>query len=57
MGRKMLCVILVLAVAVFWGIASAGPNVRPGKWEITAETEIGGMPMSIPAVAHTQCDE
>jgi hypothetical protein len=37
------------------GTAFAGPNFNPGKWEITTQTEMAGMPGMIPAVTHTQC--
>ncbi len=55
MGRKIFWVIPVLSVAMFCGTAFGGPNMKPGKWEITTETEMTGMPMSIPALTHTQC--
>ena len=29
--------------------------MKPGKWEITTQTEMEGMPMSIPPITHTQC--
>lgn len=35
------------------GIAWAGPNMNPGKWEITTKTEMPGMPEQ--AITHTQC--
>jgi len=55
MGKKLFSASLLLSVAMFWGIAFAGPNVKPGKWEITTKTEMTGMPMTIPPVTHTQC--
>ena len=42
----------------FFSPAFAEPNMNPGKWEITIETEMVGMPdMNIPPVTHTQCLE
>ena len=56
MDRKTFWVISVfLSVTMFWGIAFGGPNMKPGKWEITTETEMTGMPMKMPAFTHTQC--
>ena len=55
MGKKMLSMSLLLSIAMLCGVAFAGPNVKPGKWEITTTTEMTGMPMRIPPVTHTQC--
>lgn len=35
------------------GITLAGPNMNPGKWEITTKTEMAGMPAQ--SITHTQC--
>ena len=37
------------------GVAVSEPNLNDGLWEITAEVEMQGMPMKMPAVTHTQC--
>ncbi len=55
MGKKVFSASLLLSIAMSFAIAFAGPNVKPGKWEITTTTEMTGMPMSIPPVTHTQC--
>jgi len=36
-------------------IAFADPDIKEGKWEITAKMEMPGMPMEMPAVIFTQC--
>ena len=56
MVKKMFFPAAVLLITLCLGSAfAAGPNMNPGKWEITTQTEMAGMPMSIPAVTHTQC--
>ncbi|KPJ97879.1 MAG: hypothetical protein AMK71_12325 [Nitrospira bacterium SG8_35_4] len=36
-------------------ITFAGPDIKEGRWEITAKMEMPGMPMEMPAVIFTQC--
>lgn len=49
---------VVMVSVFFFGPAFAEPNMNPGKWEITIETEMVGMPdMNVPPVTHTQCLE
>ncbi len=56
MVNKMFMMAVVFLVTLCLGTAfAAGPNMNPGKWEITTQTEMEGMPMSMPAVTHTQC--
>ncbi len=55
MNRKMFLIATVCFMAIFLGVAFAGPNMNPGKWEITTKTEMAGMPGMIPPVTHTQC--
>lgn len=35
------------------GITLAGPNMNPGKWEITTKTKMAEMPAQ--SITHTQC--
>ncbi|MCJ7819850.1 MAG: DUF3617 domain-containing protein [Bacteroidales bacterium] len=56
MVKKMFMMAAVFSITLFLGAAfAAGPNMNPGKWEITTQTEMTGMPMSLPPVTHTQC--
>ena len=56
MTRKVCVLGIVLMFTCFWGAAFAGPNLNPGKWEITTETEMVGMGgMSVPPQTHIQC--
>lgn len=55
MNRKMFFTAVVFVLALSLGTAFAGPNLNPGKWEITTQTEMAGMPGMIPPVTHTQC--
>ena len=56
MVKKMFIPAAVLFITLCLSTAfAAGPNMNPGKWEITTQTEMTGMPMSIPPVTHTQC--
>ena len=45
----------VFSIALSFGVAFAGPNLNPGKWEITTKTEMVGMSMNMPLQTHTQC--
>jgi len=56
MVKKSVMLVLVFTISMCLGTAlAAGPNMKPGKWEITTQTEMDGMAMSIPPVTHTQC--
>lgn len=55
MVRKTFLSVFVLTIALSVATAFAGSNLTPGKWEITTETEMVGMPMKPPPVTHTQC--
>ena len=58
MTKKVLFIGIVFSITFFWGVAFAGLNMNPGKWEITTETEMVGMAgMNVPPVTHTQCLE
>lgn len=51
-GKKALITLvgfITLSVCTVW----AGPHMNPGKWEITAETQMAGMPPQ--KVTHIQC--
>jgi hypothetical protein len=46
----------MLAILLMAIPAAAGPNINPGLWEFTTETQMqGGGNMQVPAETHTQC--
>ena len=56
MVKKTVMFVVVFLITLYLGVAfAAGPNMNPGKWEITTQTEMAGMSMSIPPVTFTQC--
>jgi hypothetical protein len=50
---RMLGTVLVAAVACALPCVAEGPTVNPGEWQITAKTEMTGMPMEMPAQTTT----
>ena len=56
MTRKVLFSGIVFALALSLIAQVQGPDIKPGKWEFTTQTEMVGMPnMGIPPVTFTQC--
>lgn len=53
MTRKTVLIAIIASLALVTGYAWAGPQMNPGKWEITTKTEMAGMPPQ--TVTHTQC--
>ena len=48
--------IIIIGISVICShITFAEPNMKEGQWEITAKTEMRGMPMAMPPVKFTQC--
>ena len=47
-------VTIVSAAAVSWTVFGQGP-VRDGRWEVTTEMEMPGMPMKMPPMKTVQC--
>jgi hypothetical protein len=45
----------LLTVLVAAGDAAAQNPMRPGRWEVTMQMEMPGMPMQMPATKTTQC--
>ena len=55
MKARILLIVLGSTIAMFVGSAFAEPNINPGLWEITTETEMVGMQgMNVPPQTHTQ---
>ena len=47
---------IVLFLTLMCGTAIADPNMNPGQWQITTQTEMEGMSgMNIPPVTYSQC--
>ena len=56
MKNRTLIPTLLLTILLMAGPAFAGPNINPGLWEFTTETQMqGGGAMQVPAETHTQC--
>ncbi len=56
MKTRNFLIIFISMMTIFTGNAFAEPNINPGLWEITTETEMVGMPgMKVPPQTHTQC--
>lgn len=55
MFKRISSVGIIILITFFTSLLYAGPNMNPGKWEITYETEMPGMPMKMPSVKITQC--
>jgi hypothetical protein len=52
----MRIVVIVLAVTITASSAIAQTNpMRPGRWEMTMQMEMPGMPMAMPAMKNTRC--
>lgn len=50
-------IIITSAVVLFFiaAIFAASNNMKEGKWEISMDMEMAGLPFKMPAVIHTQC--
>jgi hypothetical protein len=56
MKTHMLFPALIAVVLLMTGLAGAGPNINPGLWEFTTETQMQGAGnMQVPSETHTQC--
>ena len=55
MVKRIFSLGLAFSIIFSMGTAFASPKFKPGKWEITTETEMVGMPMKMPPQTHTQC--
>ena len=53
MKYKCIAIGMLVSAALLVGHAWAGPQMNPGKWEITTKTEMAGMPPQ--SITHTQC--
>jgi len=49
--RSFISIVGVILLSA--GVTLAGPDMNPGKWEITTKTEMPGMPGQ--SITHTQC--
>ncbi len=52
MKKRMTLSALLLG---FSQLCPAGPDVKPGLWEITSQVEMSGIPVQVPSVTKTEC--
>ncbi len=52
---RIAAIFIIIISAVSVSYVSAGVDMKDGKWEITTQMEMPGMPMAMPAFTHTQC--
>ena len=55
--RAMILGVMIASGIVFNACSSSpsGPDFTPGKWSITSESEVQGMPMQMPETTFEQC--
>jgi uncharacterized protein DUF3617 len=53
--KLMPVVVAALAFAAIASDAAAQNPMRPGRWEVTAQMDMPGMPVQMPAMKNTQC--
>ena len=51
--KRFLLLICVAALAL--PLFAADSPMKPGKWQITVQTEMSGMPVQLPPVTMTEC--
>ena len=52
---SMLSILVVTALAAAALAAEAKMPAKPGKWAITIQPEVPGLPMALPAITQEQC--
>ena len=55
MAKRTLVFAIVWLVSIVYAHAESGPKIHEGKWEITVQVEMSGMPMKMPPSTFTQC--
>ncbi|MCF8066966.1 MAG: DUF3617 domain-containing protein [Desulfobacterales bacterium] len=53
LNQNLFLITLFGFITISIGVAWAGPQMNPGKWEITTRTEMAGMPPQ--SITHVQC--
>ena len=52
---KALCVSLVLAGLFLGGCSDSKPDLREGKWKVTADVNMKGVPFKMPPMVYEEC--
>jgi hypothetical protein len=53
-GMRFVVIVLAVTITASSAIAQTNP-MRPGRWEVTMQMEMPGMPMAMPAMKNTRC--
>ncbi|MDA3834078.1 MAG: DUF3617 family protein [Spirochaetales bacterium] len=53
--KKILGSVLVVAGLLLSGCSDSGPDLREGKWQVTAQVEMAGVPFQMPPMIYEEC--
>ncbi len=53
MSKNVFLLAMIVCLTLLASLCWAGPQMKPGKWEITTKTEMAGMPAQ--SSTHVQC--
>lgn len=53
--NKMFVCMMIVVFGMISAASAGGPDLKPGKWEISMSMEMAGMPFSMPPTKINQC--